>query len=82
METIIKLLTDNGIAIVCVGYLIYFQLTTMKDVLKTLVDMQKTQVEITVAISDMQKTQVEITGAISEIKDEITKITKSKSKEK
>lgn len=68
METIIKLLTDNGIAIVCVGYLIYFQLTTMKDVLKTLVD--------------MQKTQVEITGAISDIKDEIAKITKSKSKEK
>lgn len=64
METIIKLLTDNGIAIVCVGYLIYFQLTTMKDVLKTLVD--------------MQKTQVEITGAISDIKDEIAKITKSK----
>ncbi len=30
MEGIIKLLVDNGISIVCVAYLIYFQATTMK----------------------------------------------------
>ena len=66
MEALIKLLTENGIAIVCVAYLIYFQLTTMKDVLKTLVDMQKTQVEITSTISD--------------IKDEISKLSKKSTK--
>lgn len=30
MEAIIKLIVDNGISIVCVAYLIYFQSTTMK----------------------------------------------------
>lgn len=30
MEGLIKLLVDNGISVVCVAYLIYFQATTMK----------------------------------------------------
>lgn len=30
MEGIVKLLVDNGISVVCVAYLIYFQTTTMK----------------------------------------------------
>lgn len=36
MEELIKILTDNGISIVCVAYLIYFQSTTMKQMLDTL----------------------------------------------
>lgn len=36
MVDIINLISQNGIAIVCVAYLIYFQLTTMKSMLKTL----------------------------------------------
>ena len=36
MEELINLITNNGIGIVCVAYLIYFQLTTMKEMLKTL----------------------------------------------
>ena len=31
MNDIIQLLTNNGIGIVCVAYLIYFQSTTMKS---------------------------------------------------
>lgn len=31
MEEVINLLTNNGIGIVCVAYLIYFQSTTMKS---------------------------------------------------
>lgn len=31
MEGLIKLLVDNGISVVCVAYLIYFQATTMKS---------------------------------------------------
>lgn len=31
MQDIIQLLTNNGIGIVCVAYLIYFQSTTMKS---------------------------------------------------
>lgn len=36
IEELIKLMTDNGLSIVCVAYLIYFQLTTMKEMLRTL----------------------------------------------
>lgn len=35
-EELIKLMVDNGLSVVCVAYLIYFQLTTMKEMLKTL----------------------------------------------
>lgn len=36
MIDLINLLTNNGIGIVCVGYLIYFQATTMKKMVETL----------------------------------------------
>lgn len=36
MSDIIKIISDFGISFVCVGYLIYFSLTTMKDMNKTL----------------------------------------------
>ena len=36
MEELIKVIADNGISIVCVAYLIYFQSTTMKQMLDTL----------------------------------------------
>lgn len=38
MVDIVNLLTNNGIGIVCVAYLIYFQSTTMKTMLSTLAD--------------------------------------------
>ena len=36
MIDIINLIANNGIGIVCVAYLIYFQSTTMKEMLNTL----------------------------------------------
>lgn len=36
MKELIDLLTNNGISIVCVAYLIYFQLVSMRDLTKTL----------------------------------------------
>lgn len=36
MEDLIKLIVNNGIGVVCVGYMIYFQLTTMKEMNKTM----------------------------------------------
>lgn len=36
MEEIIGLISNYGIGVVCVGYLIYFQNTTMKSMLDTL----------------------------------------------
>lgn len=36
MDALIKLIVDNGLSVVCVAYLIYFQSTTMKSMLQTL----------------------------------------------
>lgn len=36
MSDLVTLITNNGIGIVCVAYLIYFQSTTMKSILSTL----------------------------------------------
>ena len=36
MNEMIKLLSNYGIGLVCVAYLIYFQSTTMKEMLHTL----------------------------------------------
>lgn len=36
MQDLIQLLTNNGIGIVCVAYMIYFQSTTMKEMLTSL----------------------------------------------
>lgn len=41
MGDLINLITQNGIGIVCVAYLIYFQTTTMKDMSKTLNDISQ-----------------------------------------
>lgn len=36
MSDLIQLIVNNGIGVVCVAYLIYFQATTMKEMNKTL----------------------------------------------
>lgn len=36
MDELINMLMNNGIGVVCVAYLIYFQSTTMKEMLNTL----------------------------------------------
>ena len=36
MDEILNLIMNNGIGVVCVAYLIYFQSTTMKEMLNTL----------------------------------------------
>lgn len=36
MEEIINFILNSGIGVVCVAYLIYFQNTTMKDIVKIL----------------------------------------------
>ena len=36
MNDLITLISTNGIGVVCVAYLIYFQSTTMKEMLNTL----------------------------------------------
>jgi uncharacterized protein YoxC len=46
MEELINLITNNGIGVICVAFLIYFINTTMKDNNKILDDIQKTLVAI------------------------------------
>ena len=42
MNDLIQLIVNNGIGGVCVAYMIYFQMTTMKDMNKTLNEMTST----------------------------------------
>lgn len=58
METLIKLITENGIAIVCVGYMIYFNLTTMKDMNKTLTTMTATLQSISDRLEILEKSML------------------------
>ena len=46
MQELINLITQNGIGVICVAFLIYFINTTMKDNNKVLGDIQKTLVSI------------------------------------
>ena len=42
MEDIMKLATDNGISIVCVGFMIYYILVSQKENNKILQEIEKT----------------------------------------
>lgn len=46
MEEIVELITNNGIGVVCVCFMIYFISTTLKDNNKVLDEIQKTLVSI------------------------------------
>lgn len=46
MQDIITLITQNGIGVVCVGFMMYFINTTLKDNNKVLDEIQKTLVSI------------------------------------
>lgn len=59
MSDLVKIISEYGIALACVAYLIYFQLTTMKD-------MQKTMNEMTTSLKLMNQD-------IEEIKNKLNK---------
>lgn len=54
MQEIIDIVTQNGIGVVCVGFMIYFINTTLKDNNKILDEMQKTLVSIQTTLGFMQ----------------------------
>lgn len=54
MQDIIDIITNNGIGVVCVGFMIYFINTTLKDNNKILDEMQKTLVSIQTTLGYMQ----------------------------
>lgn len=60
MEEIMNLISNFGIGIVCLGYLIYFQSTTMKEMQKTMQDTQKTMVEVVTTLTTINNRLNEI----------------------
>lgn len=56
MKEIIDLVYNYGIGIICVAYMIYFQNTTMKEMLKTLsnIDSRLTTIETKLDIDDKE----------------------------
>ena len=55
MQDLIQAIFNNGIGVVCVAYMIYFQLTTMKEMNKTLTEMTTTLKLMQQDIEDLKK---------------------------
>lgn len=53
MQDIVTLITQNGIGVVCVGFLMYFINSTLKENNKILDEMQKTLVSIQTTLSNL-----------------------------
>lgn len=53
MQDLINLMINNGIGVVCIAYLIYFQATTMKEMLKTLesINTRLTKIETKIEVN-------------------------------
>ena len=54
-EELLNLITNNGIGIVCVAYLIYFQSTTMRDMLDTLNNISDRLISIELKLNSKNK---------------------------
>lgn len=65
MVELINLLTENGIGIVCVAFMIYFITTTLKDNNNILEEIQKTLVAI-------QTNLISLTSRIDKLENKIT----------
>lgn len=66
MEDLVNLLTNNGIGVICVAFMIYFINTTLKDNNKILDDMQKTLVAI-------NSTLITLSSRVDKLEDKIEK---------
>lgn len=62
MEEIINLITNNGIGVCCVVYLIYFQNTTMKEMLKSLTEINTKLVVIEEKLGKKTKKEIKEKG--------------------
>lgn len=58
MESIIKIIVESGIAVMCVAYMIYFQNTTMRDMNKTLTAMTGTLQSISDRLEILEQTMM------------------------
>lgn len=74
MEDIMNVIFNYGVGVACLGYLMYFQLTTMKDNNQVLDEIQKTLVAI-------QTTLQSLSGRVDNIEHEVNKKKKDEEKE-
>jgi hypothetical protein len=58
MEELVKLITDNGISVICVAYMTCFSLTTMRDMNKTLTTMTATLQSISDRLEILEKSML------------------------
>lgn len=58
MGDLVKLITENGISVICVAYMIYFSLTTMRDMNKTLTTMTATLQSISDRLEILEKSML------------------------
>ena len=58
MADLVKLIVDNGISVICVAYMIYFSLTTMRDMNKTLTTMTGTLQSISDRLEILEKSML------------------------
>lgn len=66
MEELINLITQNGIGVICVAFMIYFINTTLKDNNKILDDIQQTLVAINTNLTTLST-------RVDKLEDKITK---------
>ena len=55
MEQLVEIIANNGISVVCVGFMIYFITTTLKQNNDTLIEIQKALVALTSRVSDLEQ---------------------------
>lgn len=66
MEELINLITQNGIGVICVAFLMYFINTTMKDNNKILDEIQQTLVSINTNLTTLS-------SRVDKLEDKISK---------
>lgn len=74
MEELINLITQNGIGVICVAFLMYFINTTMKENNKILDDMQKTLVAINTNLTTLS-------SRVDKVEDIVVNLKKKTKKE-
>lgn len=55
MQDLINLIVNNGIGVVCVAYMIYFQSTTMKKLTENMEENNKVLQSIDIRLSEIEK---------------------------
>lgn len=65
MEELINIITQNGIGVVCVAFMIYFISTTLKTNNETLTEIQKSLVAVQTTLSDLSNRITEVEQKLS-----------------